>query len=93
MPNDQQTEESPTDVERASISLDMYRENAGFVRHYEEIRFKFSQISIGLTAALIGLARLTTPPPDRSKLIAVFVICLAATLRSPGHSDVPQAMQ
>lgn len=37
----------------ARILLDLYKENLGFVRHYEEIRFKFSQLTITLAAALV----------------------------------------
>jgi hypothetical protein len=75
VPNDSPSD-PPWSAEASRIYIDIYKENTNFVRHYEDIRFKFSQISVTLTAALVGFAKLVDLHQDRSKSIAVFVILL-----------------
>ena len=60
----------------ARILLDLYKENLGFVRHYEEIRFKFSQLTITLAAALVGLSKVTNLGRRHEILIALFIVLL-----------------
>ena len=49
------------------------------VRHYEDIRFKFSQITIALAAALVGASRLSGIEGGNKALVALCIVVLGIT--------------
>jgi hypothetical protein len=89
------TSDNPSDdanssaADVARILLDLYRENTGFVRHYEEIRFKFSQLTITLAAALVGLSKIANPGRHHEIIIALFICALgiSGVLMVLTHTD------
>jgi len=56
--------------------LEMHKENNLFLRHYEDTRFKFSQITLALAAALIGVSRFSGAGNGSQRWIALFIIAL-----------------
>lgn len=61
--------------DRAKVFLEYRKEAVAFVRHYEDIRVKFSQLSITLTAALVGLDRFGGGQSNQA-LVPILVIFL-----------------
>jgi hypothetical protein len=47
-----------------------------FVRHYEETRFKITQMTIALSGALIGVLRFGNPQDRMAPLFGVFIVML-----------------
>ncbi len=64
----------PTNIIDALIKNQM-EENV-FVRHYEDTRFKITQMTITLSGLLIGALRFGTPQPHTTRLLGVFIIIL-----------------
>lgn len=62
----------------AKLLFQYTQENDTFVRHYEEIRFKVSQVTVTLAGLLIGATRLApvTLPPAAKLPISLFIIAL-----------------
>lgn len=62
----------------AKLLFQYAQENDTFIRHYEEIRFKVSQVTVTLAGLLIGATRLAPAAlPPASKLpISLFIIAL-----------------
>ena len=46
-----------SNADLAKVFIEYGKDAAQYVRHYEDIRFKFSQLTITLAAALVGLER------------------------------------
>lgn len=56
--------------------LDNQKEENAFVRHYEETRFKITQITITLSGLLIGALRFGESEPRTSQLVGLFIVVL-----------------
>jgi hypothetical protein len=86
--------------DRAKIFLEYRKEALGFVRHYEDIRVKFSQLSITLTAALVGIDRIGVGQSNRA-LVPGLIIFLGVcgilvtgkyTERADRHATIARQM-
>jgi hypothetical protein len=58
------------------LLLELHKENSLFVRHYEDTRFKFSQITIALAAALVGVSRFPAMGGGSQHWVAMCIITL-----------------
>jgi hypothetical protein len=60
------------------VLIDNQMENSSFIRHYEDVRFKITQVTITLAGLLIGASRFTsqTAMPPSKLPIALFIIVL-----------------
>jgi hypothetical protein len=75
---------SLSSAETANILLENQKINNDFIRHYEDVRFKITQVTVTLSALLIGASRFApsgqnTAPSDHPitrSPIALFVIAL-----------------
>jgi hypothetical protein len=56
--------------------LELHKENNLFVRHYEDTRFKFAQITIALAAALVGVSRFPALGSGNQRWVALCIIAL-----------------
>ena len=63
-------------ADAARLLLDLHKENTTFVRHYEDIRFKFSQITVTLAAALVGFARISQTPDMGTASSPTIALCI-----------------
>jgi hypothetical protein len=63
-------------ADTARLLLEFHKENTTFVRHYEEIRFKFSQLTVTLAAAPVGLSRLSQASTQGVSAGGVIPICI-----------------
>ena len=73
---DQETGVPAADV--AKVLLENQKENEAFIRHYEDVRFKITQVTVTLAGLLIGASRFAPQnPPAGGKLpIALFIVTL-----------------
>jgi len=75
------TEKTLSPSEMANILVENQKINNEFIRHYEDVRFKITQVTVTLSALLIGASRFdphrvqSGNPPSASP-IALFVILL-----------------
>jgi len=70
----EKSELTQADIVRALVQNQM-EENV-FVRHYEEIRFKITQMTITLSGLLIGALRFGNSQQHTARLFGVFIIIL-----------------
>jgi len=77
----EQTEKDPprSSPEPNKLLIELIKDNTVFVRHYEDIRFKFAQLSITLTAALVGFSRLSAISTRDRTLIGLFIVTLGVS--------------
>jgi hypothetical protein len=96
--NDEKPELTEADVIKALLQNQM-EENA-FVRHYEETRFKITQMTITLSGLLIGALRFGNSQQHSSRLLGVFIIILGVlgvlisakyTERADRHASLSRA--
>jgi hypothetical protein len=89
-----------SDVTR--LILELHKENTAFVRHYEDTRFKFAQITIALAAALVGLSRFPSIGSSSQRWIALCTIALGLfgilitlkyTERADRHAAIARAFR
>ena len=52
----------------ANILLENQKINNDFIRHYEDVRFKITQVTVTLSALLIGASRFNPPARPNSTL-------------------------
>lgn len=95
---DEKAEIGGPDVVKALLQNQM-EENA-FVRHYEETRFKITQMTITLSGILIGALRFGNSQEHTAKLLGGFIIILGAlgfmisakyTERADRHASLSRA--
>jgi hypothetical protein len=103
MGDDAASSKALTAADAARLLLELHQENTTFVRHYEEIRFKYSQLVVTLGAALVGLSRFAQLPPQSlavSKTIPFYIMFLAIsgvlislkyTERADRHATISRA--
>jgi hypothetical protein len=91
---------SRSDVTR--LLLELHKENTLFIRHYEDTRFKFAQITIALAAALVGVSRFPSISAGSQHWIALCIIALGLfgilitlkyTERADRHAAIARAFR
>jgi hypothetical protein len=84
------------------LLLELHKENSLFVRHYEDTRFKFAQITIALAAALVGVSRFPSIGSGSQHWIALCIIALGLfgvlitlkyTERADRHAAISRAFR
>jgi hypothetical protein len=58
------------------ILLEIYRESTIFLRYYEDGRLRFSQLAVTLTAALVGLSRLSEMSHANQRIVALCIMII-----------------
>jgi glucose uptake protein GlcU len=80
--------------------LQSQTEENNFVRHYEETRFKITQMTIALSGALIGVLRFGNSQDHTARLFGIFIIMLGVigfvisakyTERADRHASLSRA--
>ena len=76
MTSDQFTPMPPAEI--AKLLLENQKENDAFIRHYEDVRFKITQVTVTLAGLLIGALRFgpRSLRPVANLPVALFVIIL-----------------
>lgn len=69
---------NPSRIEIACILVENQKENNEFVRHYEDVRFKITQVIVTLAALLVGASGVTQLHPHRLSF-ALFIVGLGVT--------------
>jgi hypothetical protein len=96
--DDEKLKLTEADVIRALLQNQM-EENV-FVRHYEETRFKITQMTITLSGLLIGALRFGNSQQHTSRLLGVFIVILGVlgvlistkyTERADRHASLSRA--
>lgn len=73
------TEDAKIDPrEMAKIYFDMHKEQGVYIRHYEEMRFKLSQVILIITSVLIGFSKSDLIHNKPVFLLSIIVIALGA---------------
>jgi hypothetical protein len=96
---EQITARSVPDSEIIKILIEHEKENNAFIRHYEDVRFKITQINMTLSVLLVGASHFGNL--DASKvLLAVFImglgvrgilVCAKYTDRADRHAAISRA--
>jgi hypothetical protein len=96
--DEQHTEDTRSDAIKALI--DSEKEANNFIRHYEETRFKITQMTITLSGLLVGALRFGQPNKNTGILFGCFIVILGVlgalisakyTERADRHAELSRA--
>ncbi len=85
--------------ETVQVLIEHEKENNAFIRHYEDVRFKISQINVTLSVLLVGASRFPGLRPSRIYLSVFLVVlglhgvlvCLKYTERADRHAAISRS--